>query len=81
MGCRHAACKNRLAIPACDVFKNGESLKIVAEVPGVKPEGVKISLENNVLVIHLPGTVDADRIQARYQNGVLTVTLPRVERA
>jgi HSP20 family protein len=29
----------------------------------------------------LPATVDADRISAAYQNGVLTVTLPKVERA
>lgn len=97
-------------MPACDVIEDSESIKIVAKVPGVKPEDVKISLENNVLTIPgekkqeaeessekvrryertyglferafaLPGTVDADRIQAQYQNGVLTVTLPKVERA
>ena len=29
----------------------------------------------------LPATVDADRIQAGYTNGVLTVTLPKAEKA
>ncbi len=29
----------------------------------------------------LPSTVDADRIEARFEHGVLTVTLPKVERA
>jgi HSP20 family protein len=29
----------------------------------------------------LPETVDADRVQADYKNGVLTVTLPKVEAA
>lgn len=96
--------------PACDVFEDKESVKIVAEVPGVRPEDVKISLENNLLTIRgekkqeaeerservhryersygafersfaLPSTVDADKIQASYANGVLTVTVPKAERA
>ena len=37
--------------PACDVFEDKDSVKIVAELPGVKPEDVKLSLENNVLTI------------------------------
>ena len=37
--------------PACDVFEDKEAIKIVAEVPGVTPEDVKISLENNLLTI------------------------------
>jgi HSP20 family protein len=37
--------------PACDVFEDKDAIKIVAEVPGVTPEDVKISLENNVLTI------------------------------
>ena len=32
-------------------------------------------------MFNLPGTVDADRIQAGMENGVLTVTLPKAERA
>lgn len=96
--------------PSCDVFEDKEDLKIVLELPGVKPEDVKISLENQVLTIQgekkqvaeesserwhryersygsfermftLPSTTDAERIQAKVDNGVLTVTLPKAERA
>lgn len=96
--------------PAVDVFEDKDGLRIIAELPGVKPEDVKLSLENNVLTIRgekrqvaeektervhryersygafertftLPATVDAERIAAGYEHGVLTVTLPKVERA
>lgn len=96
--------------PACDVFEDREAVKIVAEIPGVRPEDVKLTLENNLLTIRgekkqqaeerservhryersygsfersfaLPSTVDPDKIQATYANGVLTVTVPKVERA
>jgi HSP20 family protein len=96
--------------PACNVFEDKESVKIVAELPGVKPEDVKLSLENNLLTIRgekkqeaeerservhryersygsfertfvLPSTVDGDKISAEYQNGVLTVVVPKAEKA
>ncbi len=96
--------------PACDVFEDKEAVKIVAELPGVKPEDVKLSLENNLLTIRgekkqeaeerservhryersygtfervfaLPSTVDPDHIQATHENGILTVTLPKAEKA
>jgi HSP20 family protein len=37
--------------PTCDVFEDKESVKIVAEIPGVKPEDVRISVEDHVLTI------------------------------
>jgi HSP20 family protein len=96
--------------PAVDVFEGQDAVKLVAELPGVKPEDVKLSLENNVLTIRgekkqeaeentervhryergygsferafvLPSTVDGDKISAEYRNGVLTVSVPKAERA
>lgn len=96
--------------PTVDVFEDKENLRIVMELPGVSPEDVKISLENQVLTIQgekrqvaeesserwhryersygsferiftLPSSVDAERIQAKVENGLLTVTLPKAERA
>jgi len=97
-------------IPACDVFEDKDAVKIVAEVPGVRPEDVKLSIENNLLTIRgekkqqaeetnervhryersygtfertfsLPTTVDPERIDANYTHGILTVTIPKAERA
>ncbi|MEO6056805.1 MAG: Hsp20/alpha crystallin family protein [Gemmatimonadales bacterium] len=97
-------------LPACDVFEDQDAVKIVAEIPGVGPEDVKISLENNLLTIRgekkqqaeektervhryersygafertfsLPTTVDPDRIAAAYEQGILTVSIPKAERA
>jgi HSP20 family protein len=97
-------------VPPVDIFEDTNAIKIMVEVPGVTPEDVKISLENNLLTIHgtkqqvaeektervhryertygtfersftLPATVDAGKIQANYEHGVLSVTLPKVEKA
>lgn len=96
--------------PACDIFEDKDGIKIVAEVPGLRPEDVRISMENNTLTIRgekkqvaetqterihryertygafersfaLPGTVDSDQVAADYDNGLLTITLPKAERA
>ena len=38
-------------LPAVDVVEEKDVIRMTAELPGVKPEDVKISLENNVLTI------------------------------
>jgi HSP20 family protein len=97
-------------VPPVDIFEEADAIRIAAEVPGVRPEDVKISLEGNVLTIHgqkqqhaeertervhryertygvfersftLPATVDAKNIKASYDQGVLTVTLPKMAEA
>jgi len=97
-------------MPPVDVMENKDQVRIVAELPGVKSEDVRISMENNVLTIRgekqhaaeqngekvhryeraygvfersftVPTTVDAEKISAHYENGVLTVELPKTERA
>lgn len=97
-------------VPPVDIFEQKDSIRIMAEVPGVRPEDVKIALEGNVLTVRgekqqvaeeqtdrvhryertygefertfsLPATVDASRITASYEHGILTITLPKVEQA
>jgi len=97
-------------VPPVDVSEETDEIRIQAEVPGVRPEDVKISVEDNVLTVQgtkqqateketgrvhryertygsfertftLPTTVDATKIKAGYENGVLTVTLPKAEKA
>jgi HSP20 family protein len=38
-------------MPLVDIFEEPEFIRLVAEVPGVKPENVNISVEGNVLTI------------------------------
>jgi HSP20 family protein len=93
-----------------DVSEDENALQITMELPGVDPDNVRLSLENNVLTIRgekrqeidennervhrservygvfertfvLPNTVDPDRIEARFENGVLVVRIPKAERA
>jgi HSP20 family protein len=97
-------------VPPVDIFEENDAIRIVAEIPGVKREDLKISLEGNLLTIHgtkqqeaeektervhryertygafersftLPSSVEPKDIKANYDNGVLTVTLPKSERA
>jgi HSP20 family protein len=93
-----------------DVSEDENSLQISMELPGVDPDDVRLSLENNILTIRgekrqrseednerihrfertygvfertfaLPNTVDPDKIEALYENGVLLVRIPKAERA
>jgi HSP20 family protein len=90
--------------PAIDVTTKDGNLVIRAELPGVKPEDVDITLHDNVLTISgerkadqeeerggyyvrerrygsfsrsltLPQGTDESKINARYDNGILEVTV------
>jgi len=94
--------------PAVDVRENEESFVVTAELPGLEPEHVDLSVENGVLSISgekkdefegtdsetgghlverrygkfqrnfsLPRSVDPEKVEARFRNGILTVTLPK----
>jgi HSP20 family protein len=96
--------------PNVDVVETTEGFEIHAELPGVRQEDVKITLDNNVLTLSgekkqetredkdsvlrversygrfersfsLPATVKADGVRARYEDGVLRITLPKAEEA
>src|SRR5437899_10878241 len=38
-------------LPLVDIFEEPDLIRLVAEVPGVKPEDVKITVESNLLTI------------------------------
>ena len=96
--------------PSTDIVEDQDAVRLVLDLPGVRPEDVKITVENQVLTIRgekktvteeakerwhryerstgsfarsftLPASVDAGRIAASAQHGVLTLTLPKAERA
>lgn len=97
-------------VPPMEVEETDEELRCVLEVPGMRPEEIEITVEDNVLTIagekkaeheasgvgyhfserqygrfvrrlQLPGVFDRNRVSARYENGLLIVTLPKVEEA
>jgi HSP20 family protein len=59
--------------PALDVVTNRDNLVVRADMPGVKPEEIRIRS------IALPAGVEADKIDATYKDGVLEVTIPTPE--
>jgi HSP20 family protein len=96
--------------PAVDVSETDVSYIIRAELPGMKKEDVKITVNNTLVTIrgekknesdekdrtyhriersygsfersfNLPGAVKTGDVEARYDDGLLTVTLPKTEEA
>ena len=91
-----------------DVYTTPSEIVVIANVPGLKPEDVNITLENDtlsitgevkaplenvdyifqerpygkfgrVLTINVP--VEIDKVEATFDSGVLTITLPKAEAA
>lgn len=95
-------------LPRVDVIEREEEILVRAEIPGVKKEGLELSLTDTVLTlkghtlekkeetgeffrseIHqgeflrtvaLPCEVVPDQARARFEDGLLEVTLPKAER-
>lgn len=93
-----------------DVSESDDAYMVRASIPGVEPEELEISLQNNTLTIRgetkseqeregerwhlrerrmgqfqrtisLPNNVEPDQVGAMYENGVLTLTLPKSQEA
>lgn len=94
--------------PAVDISEEQDRFIIHADLPGVDPKDIEITMENGVLSLKgertvenkddskgytrverahgtfyrrfsLPDTADADRIEAHGKNGVLEISLPKLE--
>jgi len=100
-------------MPSIDMREEDDDYVIEAELPGVKPEDVDVTLDGRTLVIQgrygseqendggkqgryllrerrsgtytraitLPGQIDADHVQSSFENGELTLTLPKAQEA
>lgn len=84
-------------VPAVDIYENEQELLVVADVPGVNPEGLELRIEPPELRIkgtpaYEEGTVyyrafrideriASERVSAELKDGVLTVHLPKAEKA
>jgi Molecular chaperone (small heat shock protein) len=96
-------------VPAVDIKEEKERFVIHADLPGMDPKDIEVSMENGVLTLKgerkgetdeertgykrmerargtfyrrfgLPDTADADRISAKGRNGVLEITIPKLEK-
>lgn len=96
--------------PAIDVTEDKENFVLKADLPGLKKEDIRLSVENGVLNIegerqseteqkdkdyhriertygrfvrslNLGTSVDETKITANYKDGVLEVTVPKMEKA
>jgi HSP20 family protein len=94
--------------PAIDISETADQVVVKAEIPGVDPKEINLTLAGDVLTIKgekksereetkenyhlversygsftrsltLPAAVDMDRIDAKYEKGVLTITCPKKE--
>lgn len=92
-----------------DAYRDSGSFVVQLEIPGVDPESIDLTVEQNVLTIHaerkpiyandvervvaersygvfsrqlfLGDTLDADKLTASYDAGVLTIRIPVAEQA
>jgi len=69
--------------PSVDIFENKDNIVIEAELPGIKPEDVDISVENNVLTLRGERRFEKKdekdnfhRIERSYGSFVRSFTLP-----
>ena len=91
-----------------DIVRDGENVTVTANLPGVKPEDIDVTIEGGELTIkantkaeeereesgygirerrsgsfrrslRLSEHVDTENVEPRYENGVLTITLPVAE--
>ncbi|MDI6905087.1 MAG: Hsp20/alpha crystallin family protein [Candidatus Bathyarchaeia archaeon] len=78
--------------PIVDVFEEENHVNVMAELPGVEENDVKLRIEDNLLTISadtsekkyykevkLPTSVEKDSVESKYRNGVLEVKLKKAK--
>lgn len=76
--------------PLVDVFSTENEIKIIAEIPGVNKDEIKVTATENTVTIHvdtperkyhketqLPDAVDLKSAKSSYKNGILEISFKR----
>jgi HSP20 family protein len=95
-------------LPTTDLVETEKQFEVTVDLPGLKPEEVKVELKNGELwisgkreeekeekgktyhrierrhgefrrVLLLPSTINEEKIDAKFENGVLKITVPKSE--
>ncbi len=92
--------------PAISLAQDEKQVSVIADIPGVDPKDVRVTVHEGRLVIEgsreesesnehyserrlgsfrrevqLPDSVDVEKINAEYRNGVVSVSVPLLEKA
>ena len=74
--------------PLTDVFKEEKAVKIYVELPGEEKDDihlnvtkgrVEVKAKNFYKMIKVPRNVDVEKTSSKYNNGVLTIIIPKDE--
>lgn len=85
------AVRQRPAVqPAVDVYENADEVLLVADLPGVDTDALRVHVEDDRLLIEarrgdwdyrrafvMPDGIDREKISAQLSAGVLRLTLPK----
>ena len=70
-------------MPACDIYENNNEIVVKVELPEVKREDVRVSIENNILTIHGERKLSEEtkkenyhRVERNYGEFTRSFTLP-----
>ena len=72
--------------PLTDVFEEEKAVKIYAELPGEEKNSIQLNVtkgkveikaKNFYKMIQVPRNVDVEKASSRYNNGVLTIIIPK----
>lgn len=74
--------------PMVDVFDEGDTIKVIAELPGIQADDIQTEVKGDMLMLSaegktrkynkevlLPAMVCEDKIESSYENGILEIIL------